>query len=93
MKRFLILAAVVAGLTLTGFSGAAMAAPRGYANGRGYDVPSWNGKRDVYYGGYRGGWNRYHYRNPRIITRVPAYPYGYGYGHGYGYGYGHNCGW
>lgn len=96
MKRFLILAAVVAGLSVTGLSGAAMA---GYGPARGgygsYGM----------HGGF-GGYNSYNsrncwggYRNNHVpMSHCSPRPYGYGsyyggYGSNYGYGgYGSNYG-
>ena len=96
MKRFLILAALVAGISVTGLSSSVMAhgGHRGHRGHR-HGGHGWHGGRG-WYGDYRGGWRGYGYGGPRIIIGSPfgygAYGYG-GYG-GYGYGgYGYGCGW
>lgn len=95
MKRFLLLAAAVAGLTFCGFSSTAKA--DGWRHG-------WHGGYGGY-GHYHGYWGPrsygYGYRpyvapgvfigGPRVgfgVGVAPAYAYpGPAYGYGYGYGY------
>ncbi|MBX3445047.1 MAG: hypothetical protein KF774_21785 [Planctomyces sp.] len=79
MKRFLILAAIVTGLTAYATPNTAEAARwRGGYYGGGYYGGGWNrGYNNRYYGGYRGGWA------PR---RYYGGYYGGGYGRGWGWG-------
>lgn len=95
MKRFLMLAAVVGGLGLFGFTQNAQA-HGGY--GGGYRGHYGHGHyRGGFGGGYYGGYRPYvpAYRSglfmstPGFSIGYGGYPYGYGYGSNYGYG----CGW
>lgn len=95
MKKFLILGAVVAGLSLTSLTGAANAAcGTSYGGFGGYGAyPGYGGYGSMgRYGGYgygRNCWGGY-CQNVRPIHRCPPSPCGHGCGYrsGYGSGYG-----
>lgn len=96
MKRFLMMAAVVAGISLTGLTGESMAGV--YGPSRGFSNYNY-GAGSFGMGGYSNGWG---YRGPvqshcgpRMPVRrfntcnkphVPGYGYGYGYNGYNGYG-------
>ncbi|MBI3863378.1 MAG: hypothetical protein HY290_15920 [Planctomycetia bacterium] len=80
MKRLIILAAVFAGLLVTGLSSQASA---GWRGGYYYGGGGWN--RGYYYGGYAypGYYSRYprsgyYYGRPRIVVQTPGFGYRYG---------------
>jgi hypothetical protein len=89
MKRFLILAALIGGMSLASLPSDAMAGrwDRGYR--RGYNDASFRGYRRVYRPRYYG--------YPRVIVQAPGVQVGYGngyYGNAYySNGYYSNYGW
>ncbi len=94
MKRFLILAAVVAGLSVSGLTGAADA---GYGPARGgYNSYGWNGGASRYnsrnyWGGYRNNQMPMSHASPRpngYGSNYGAYGNNYGSYGGYGSSYG-----
>lgn len=99
MKRFLILGAVVAGLSLTGLTGAADAGYGPVRSGNG--AYGWNSGCGGYngYGAYNGyGSNRNcwgGYRNRAPISHCSPRPYGYGNSYGVlgNFRSGYGCNW
>jgi hypothetical protein len=98
MKRLLMLAAVVGGLTFAGTTNTAEAHPRGGFRG-GHHHHHHHGGRGFY--GYNnfGRFGGYGYR-PGVFIGTPNFQFGYGTtivrpysGWGGGYGYGGGCGW
>jgi hypothetical protein len=87
MKRFLLLAALVGGLTLVGFTSTAKADRNGWGRG------GWHGNGRFYGGyGYRGpyryGYGYRPYVAPGIVIGGPRFGVGIGTGYGYPPAYG-----